>query len=92
MKAGLPLQQQDQQHMQEFKGKSLDTEKVSLKQCKMKQKNKGGGPFDMLLHTLGTNLLENMLKVKMWSELVKQQQKWTKEHTEQQQRVKENQD
>ena len=51
--------------MQEFKGKSLDTEKVSLKQCKMKQKNKGGGPFVMLLYTLGTNLLENMLKVKM---------------------------
>ena len=41
MKAGLPLQQQDQQHMQEFKGKSLDTEKVLLKQFKMKQKNKG---------------------------------------------------
>ena len=70
--------------MLEFKEKSLVSEKVLLKQFKVKQKNKEVGSLNMLLGTLDTSLLKNILKLQMWLELVKQQQQWAKEHTEQQ--------
>ena len=70
--------------MLEFKEKSLVSEKVLLKQFKVKQKNKDVGSLNMLLGTLDTSLLKNILKLQMWLELVKQQQQWAKEHTEQQ--------
>ena len=70
--------------MHEFKEKSLVSEKVLLKQFKAKQKNKEVGSLNMLLGTLDTSLLKNILKLQMWLELVKQQQQWAKEHTEQQ--------
>ena len=51
--------------MHEFKEKSLVSEKVLLKQFKAKQKNKEVGSLNMLLGTLDTSLLKNILKLQM---------------------------